>query len=141
MKSMFSSTIAAISTPRGKGGIAVIRISGDEAVGICEKFIFPSKPLSALEARKAAFCKICDASGETLDEGIVTASKLALTGSLKGVYDSQAVTDHWYADRWFDDNTLSPEEMAELINSVTKEDVVAAAKNIKLDTVYRLLGK
>lgn len=72
MKSMFSSTIAAISTPRGKGGIAVIRVSGDEAIGICEKFIFPSKPLSSVEARKASFCKICDASGETLDEGIVT---------------------------------------------------------------------
>ena len=34
-------TIAAISTPYGKGGIAVIRISGDEAIDICEKFIFP----------------------------------------------------------------------------------------------------
>ena len=29
-------TIAAISTPRGKGGIAVIRISGDEAISVAE---------------------------------------------------------------------------------------------------------
>ena len=41
MYSMFGSTIAAISTARGKGGIAVIRISGDDAITICEKFIFP----------------------------------------------------------------------------------------------------
>ena len=41
MYSMFGSTIAAISTPRGKGGVAVIRISGDDAISICEKFIFP----------------------------------------------------------------------------------------------------
>ena len=75
------------------------------------------------------------------DEGIVEASKLALSGNLKGVYDSQAVTDHWYADRWFDNTTLSPDQVAKLVESVTKEDVVAAAKSIKLDTVYRLLGK
>ncbi len=75
------------------------------------------------------------------DDGIVEASKLYVTGSLKGVYDSQAVTDHWYADRWFDDKLLSPEQLATLVETVTKEDVIAAAQSIKLDTVYRLLGK
>ena len=75
------------------------------------------------------------------DDGIVEASKLAITGSLKGVYDSQTVIDHWYADRWFDKQLLAPEELAELVKSVTKEDVITAAKSIKLDTVYRLLGK
>ncbi|MCI6501995.1 MAG: tRNA uridine-5-carboxymethylaminomethyl(34) synthesis GTPase MnmE [Clostridia bacterium] len=34
-------TIAAVSTPRGKGGIAVIRISGPEAVAVGEKVFFP----------------------------------------------------------------------------------------------------
>ncbi|MBQ7312770.1 MAG: hypothetical protein IJW81_04225, partial [Clostridia bacterium] len=29
-----SSTIAAVSTPRGRGGIAVIRISGNDAVSV-----------------------------------------------------------------------------------------------------------
>ena len=75
------------------------------------------------------------------DEGIVEASKLYIIGSLKAVYDSQAVTDHWYADRWFDRQMLSPEQLTQLVSSVTKEDVVAAAQSIKLDTVYRLLGK
>ena len=75
------------------------------------------------------------------DEGIVEASKLYIKGSLKAVYDSQAVTDHWYADRWFDRQMLSPQQLAELVSSVTKEDVVAAAQSITLDTVYRLLGK
>ena len=41
-------TIAAVSTPRGKGGIAVIRISGDEAVQIADKVFRPKNgtPLS-----------------------------------------------------------------------------------------------
>ena len=34
-------TIAAVSTPRGKGGIAVIRISGSDAAAIADKVFFP----------------------------------------------------------------------------------------------------
>ncbi len=34
---MISDTIAAISTPLGEGGIAVIRMSGDEALSIADK--------------------------------------------------------------------------------------------------------
>ena len=34
---MLFDTIAAISTPQGKGGIAVIRVSGENALNICEK--------------------------------------------------------------------------------------------------------
>ena len=34
-------TIAAVSTPRGKGGIAVIRISGTDAADIADKVFFP----------------------------------------------------------------------------------------------------
>ena len=32
-------TIAAVSTPRGKGGIAVIRISGSEALSVAENYL------------------------------------------------------------------------------------------------------
>ena len=44
-------TIAAVSTPRGKGGIAVIRISGADAVNVGEKVFFPKsgKNLSQLD--------------------------------------------------------------------------------------------
>ncbi len=35
-------TIAAVSTPYGKGGVALIRISGDKAVEVAQKVFFPS---------------------------------------------------------------------------------------------------
>ena len=38
----FNRTIAAVSTPRGKGGIAVIRISGSDAVSVASR-MFRSK--------------------------------------------------------------------------------------------------
>ncbi len=39
-------TIAAISTPPGKGGVAVIRISGDDALGIAKKIFRPRGKIS-----------------------------------------------------------------------------------------------
>ncbi|MBQ4120477.1 MAG: tRNA uridine-5-carboxymethylaminomethyl(34) synthesis GTPase MnmE, partial [Clostridia bacterium] len=39
---MFTTTIAAIATPYGRGGISVIRISGDDAIAIADR-IFKAK--------------------------------------------------------------------------------------------------
>ena len=70
-------TIAAVSTPRGKGGIAVIRISGTEALEIAEKIFCPAcgKALSALPSSRAAYGKIYrDESRKDapIDDGIAT---------------------------------------------------------------------
>lgn len=66
-------TVAAVSTPHGKGGIAVIRISGDEALCIADKcFKTPSgKSLAAIEGGRAVYGRIYD-GGEMLDDGIAT---------------------------------------------------------------------
>ena len=71
---MFGSTIAAISTARGKGGIAVIRISGDDAITICEKFIFPKRKKALSEIRHGSVClaDVKDEDGTLLDESVVT---------------------------------------------------------------------
>ncbi len=74
MYSMFGSTVAAISTPRGKGGIAVIRVSGGDALTICEKFISPKsgKKLSELRANAVCLADVYGEEGETLDEAVIT---------------------------------------------------------------------
>ena len=53
-------TIAAISTPYGKGGIAVIRISGSEAISVAEKMFSPKnkRPLSDIESNRAVYGSI-----------------------------------------------------------------------------------
>ncbi len=58
-------TIAAVATPPGRGGIGIIRISGEMSRVIAEAIIckLPS-------ARKAHFTKFRDAVGEAIDEGI-----------------------------------------------------------------------
>lgn len=74
MHDMFTSTIAAVSTPRGKGGIAVIRISGPDALSICEAFIRPKngKTISSIKANTAFLALVMDSEGGTLDEAMIT---------------------------------------------------------------------
>ncbi len=71
------STIAAISTPFGSGGIAVIRISGDEAFCITDRFFtcHKAKRLFELEANTAVFGKITDKDNNVVDQVVVTVFK------------------------------------------------------------------
>ncbi|MBQ9078658.1 MAG: tRNA uridine-5-carboxymethylaminomethyl(34) synthesis GTPase MnmE [Ruminococcus sp.] len=67
------STIAAISTPDSPGGIAVIRISGEEAVSIAEKIFTPygGKKVAEMEGYTCAY-GIAHDSGERIDDCILT---------------------------------------------------------------------
>jgi tRNA modification GTPase len=65
------STIAAISTPRGEGGIAVIRLSGESVFSIAEKVFRGAKTPSKMPGYSCAFGHITD--GETeIDECVLT---------------------------------------------------------------------
>jgi len=46
--------------------------------------------------------------------------------------------DAWYAERALDPNPLSPEELADKVSRITKEDVISAANRFELDTTYLL---
>lgn len=65
-------TIAAVSTPYGKGGVALIRISGEDAIAVGEK-IFSSargKPLSELPPAQMAYGRIHTPDGTEVDDGM-----------------------------------------------------------------------
>ncbi len=63
-----TSTIAAIATPAGRGGVGVIRVSGPRALPICQQLL--NKPVT--EPRRAYFRQFIDPStANTLDEGLV----------------------------------------------------------------------
>ncbi|MBQ8296589.1 MAG: tRNA uridine-5-carboxymethylaminomethyl(34) synthesis GTPase MnmE [Ruminococcus sp.] len=67
------STIAAISTPNAPGGIAVIRISGDDAINIAERIFKPAgkKRVSEMPGYTCAYGAAYD-SEERLDDCILT---------------------------------------------------------------------
>jgi tRNA modification GTPase len=65
----FEDTIVAISTPPGRGGIGIIRLSGPAARIIAEPLLKLRHPLAPAQAR---FAEILDSTGETLDQAVVT---------------------------------------------------------------------
>lgn len=70
--SLHTDTICAISTPHGVGGIAVIRISGPEALTITDK-IWHGKKLTDCATHTAHFGTIVDPdTNEVLDEAVAT---------------------------------------------------------------------
>jgi tRNA modification GTPase len=62
-------TIVAISTPPGRGGIGVVRLSGPLARSIAEPFLVLRNPIAPGHAR---FGQVVDAAGDILDEAVVT---------------------------------------------------------------------
>lgn len=65
-------TIAAVSTPYGKGGVALIRISGADAIPVAEKIFTPAKggSLAEREPGKMTYGEIRMPSGESVDDGM-----------------------------------------------------------------------
>lgn len=64
-------TIVAISTPPGRGGLGVIRLSGPAARPIAEKFLSFAAG-SAWTPWAARLARLTDASGETIDHVVAT---------------------------------------------------------------------
>ena len=64
-------TICAVSTPHGMGGIAVIRVSGDDAIFIVQQR-WRGKPLAEMASHTAHLGHILDSQGEILDEAVLT---------------------------------------------------------------------
>lgn len=65
-------TIAAIATPQAEGGIAVIRVSGSEAVDIAAKVFVPAsgRNIREMKGYTACYGEICDGD-KRLDDGVL----------------------------------------------------------------------
>lgn len=71
MKEATEDTICAISTAPGVGGIAVIRVSGSDALANVSK-IWKGKDLASQKSHTAHFGRILDNNGAILDEVVAT---------------------------------------------------------------------
>ncbi len=70
-----TSTICAISTAPGVGGIAVVRVSGEQAFGICDCVFRPlaqGVSVATMPANSVRFGHIVNADGTLLDEVLLT---------------------------------------------------------------------
>lgn len=69
------------------------------------------------------------------------ASKKSITDSLNAYYDSSVALDSWYGTNLTKGEILTPEAAIEVINKISKEEIMNAAKGLKLHTVYKLLSQ
>ena len=65
-------TVAAVSTPFGKGGVALLRLSGHEAISIADRVFRPanSHALSEAPDRTAVYGRITEPEGDFIDDGV-----------------------------------------------------------------------
>ena len=71
----------------------------------------------------------------------ISATKLALVNYFQSSNDTVSGIESWYCSQLTGSGYLSIEEMSKMIQSVTKEQIVAAAEKLTLDTVYLLKNK
>ncbi len=76
-----------------------------------------------------------------ISEELIENSKHFHKSALKSIYDSPAAMANWYLMQCLMRDICSPEEEASRIDAVGKDELIAAAKSLKEDTVYVLTGK
>lgn len=93
------------------------------------------------KARKEILAQLTSLqNGEFTDEELEN-TKLSLINSMKTVGDSPSYVEVWYLSQICYSTQNTPQDEIDLENKVTRDEVIAAAKQVKLDTVYVLTGK
>lgn len=115
------------SMPEATKGIMLVR------AGI-ENQNFEKARVAILAQLEAVKC------GEFSDE-MLTSAKLSLINAYREISDNPQSLQNWYAGRMLSGIVQSPAEAIEVVRAITKEEIVATARKIVLDTVYFLEGK
>ena len=79
-------------------------------------------------------------AGEFSDDELKHAS-MSVVNSLKTVTDSLSGLEIWYLGQICYGLDFTPLQEAEIINNITREDILSAAEKVKLDTVFVLTDR
>ncbi len=90
------------------------------------------------KAKEAILNEIEEMKKGNITDEEMSSTKLSLSNKYLSSVDSSAGTQAWYISQMLKGKKISPQEEAELINAVTKEQVIEAANRLTLDTVYVL---
>ncbi|MGN1481359.1 EF-P 5-aminopentanol modification-associated protein YfmF [Porcipelethomonas sp.] len=71
----------------------------------------------------------------------VNNSILSIVNSLKGVGDTTASYINWYYGCFVNNEILKPSDTIERYKAVTREQIIEAAKSLKLDSIYIMKGE
>ena len=92
------------------------------------------------KAREAILAQLEDIKNGNFSDEDLQASKKSLEDGFKTVTDSPEALDSWFMSQSISGKYLYPEDYIDGFNKVTREDVINAAKDVTLDTVFMLEG-
>ena len=78
--------------------------------------------------------------GEITEEEMDSAKKQIVT-DLKRIMDSQQASERFFLDSFAAGLFFTPDEMIDLVNNVTVDDLVKLGESVKPDTIYFLYGQ
>ena len=78
-------------------------------------------------------------NGEITDEEL-SAAREAILSALRATHDSPGAIESYYATAAISGMAMTPERYADAVRTVTREQVAAAARSVKLHTTYFLKG-
>ena len=117
----------------GSGNIKAVPVN--QGVITVESGVETEKAESALEAIRNELDEV--RKGNFSDETIQNA-KLSFRDALKNVYDSTSAIAEWLMGYTLSSVFYTPEELSQLINEVSREEIIVAANMVSEDTVYLL---
>ncbi|MBR2109019.1 MAG: insulinase family protein [Ruminococcus sp.] len=92
-----------------------------------------------IEAAKSAILnEIDEIKKGNISEFEINSAKLAIVNSFRSIVDTVTGITSWYSTQLMDASVDTPEQAAAKINAVTKDEIIAAANKLQLDTVYVL---
>ncbi len=92
------------------------------------------------KSKNAILDQLDDIKNGIFTQEDIDASIKALEDGFKSVTDSPEMLDSWFMSQCIDSNYLYPEQYVEAFKKVTKQDIIKAANDVTLDTVFMLEG-
>lgn len=92
------------------------------------------------KAKKAILEQVEDMKNGNITDEEISSAKLSVSNSYLTSVDSSAGTQSWYIGQILKGTQRTPQEEADIISAVTKEQIVTAANKLTLDTIYVLTG-
>lgn len=92
------------------------------------------------KAFNAIMKELADIKEGKITDDEMEAARLSVLTAYKTLDDNPSAICSWYLSRIICDNFEEPSDIIEKVKAVTRENVVAVAKKIKLDTVCFLKG-
>ena len=92
-------------------------------------------------AKKEILVQLDEIRNGNFDDETLENTRLQIKNSLRAVSDYPGTLEEWYLTRIVSNEMFSPEEDIREVDAVTREQVIAAAKQMRLDAVYLLTSK